>query len=402
MLANNDTRADRNAVDRERPLQIGVSGSYGGFNLGDEGILEGILSGLRRARPTEITVFSRDAEDTRRRHSVERAVQLRGLSRREAQEVVAGLDLFILGGGGILYDADADMYLREVLLAHEAGIPVMVYAISAGPLVDAALRGRVRDALNRATVITVRDRNSRQLLEELGVDREIIVTADPALLLEPEPLTLEQILRAEAIDPEARLIGFSVREPGPAAPNLDVDHYHRLLANAADFMIDRLDAEVVFVPMERRTFDVQHSHGVVGQMSHAQRATVLKRDYTPGQIVSLLERFEFTVGMRLHFLIFSALAGVPFVGLPYATKVAGFLEELRLQAPALEHVSAGRLIAHIDRAWDQREELRARIHQTVPGLKRRARVSNELALGLLSKIEGRRNGRANATVPAAP
>jgi hypothetical protein len=52
--------------------------------------------------------------------------------------------------------------------------------------------------------------------------------------------------------------------------------------------------------------------------------------------------------MRLHFLIFSALAGVPFVGLPYATKVSGFLEELRLQAPALEHVSAGQLIAHTE------------------------------------------------------
>lgn len=184
-----------------------------------------------------------------------------------------------------------------------------------------------------------------------------------------------------------RLVGFSVREPGPAAPRLDVEHYHRLLANAADFIIDRLDAEVVFFPMERRTFDVQHSHGVVGQMSHAQRATVLKRDYTPGQILSLLEHFEFTVGMRLHFLIFSALAGVPFVGLPYATKVAGFLEELRLTAPVLEHVSAGQLIAHIDRAWDQREELRARIRQALPGLQERARSSNEIAVIMLTRPE---------------
>jgi hypothetical protein len=83
---------------------------------------------------------------------------------------------------------------------------------------------------------------------------------------------------AGAIDPDAHLIGFSVREPGPAAPRLDVEHYHRLLANSADFLIDRLDAEVMFIPMERRTFDVQHSHAVVGRMSHAQRATVLKRD----------------------------------------------------------------------------------------------------------------------------
>jgi hypothetical protein len=30
------------------------------------------------------------------------------------------------------------------------------------------------------------------------------------------------------------------------------------LANTADFLIARLDAEVVFFPLERRTFDVQH------------------------------------------------------------------------------------------------------------------------------------------------
>lgn len=364
-------------------FRVGISGSYGGFNLGDEAILQVIVSQLRRSLPVDITVFSRDSQDTTRRHQVERVVNASSLSRRETQELVASLDLFILGGGGILYDADADMYLREVLLAHEANTPVMVCAVSAGPLVDPALRCRVRDALNKAAVITVRDRHARQLLEEVGVQRDIVLTADPAMLLEPEPLTLEEILRAEAIDPGAPLIGFSVREPGPAAPGLDVEHYHRLLANAADFLIDRLDAEVVFVPMERRTFDVQHSHAVVGRMSHAQRATVLKRDYTPGQILSLLGHFQFTVGMRLHFLIFSALAHVPFVGLPYATKVAGFLEEFRLPAPVLEHVSAGQLIAHIDRAWDLRHELRTRIHDSLQGLQTRARANGEVAIEML-------------------
>lgn len=382
-------------MNGHRVFKVGISGSYGGFNLGDEAILSVMVSQLRRSLPVELTVFTRDAEDTRRRHRVERAVQTRELSRRESLQLIAGLDLFILGGGGILYDADADMYLREVLLAHEAGTPVMIYAISAGPLVDPSLRARVRDALDRATLVTVRDRHTRQLLEELGVERDVVLTADPAMLLEPETLTLDEILRAEAIDPDARLVGFSVREPGPAAPLLEVEHYHRLLANTADFVIDRLDAEVVFFPMERRTYDVQHSHGVVGQMNHAQRATVLKRDYTSGQILSLLEHFDFAIGMRLHFLIFSALAGVPFVGLPYATKVAGFLEELHLSAPALEHVSAGQLIAHVDRAWDQREERRARVREALPGLQARARTGHELAVELLA-----RSARRDEAFPA--
>jgi len=372
-------------MERDRTLRVGISGSYGGFNLGDEAILHVIIAELRRAVPVEVTVFSRDPQDTRRRHPVERAVELRRTPRSEAQEVIGSLDLFILGGGGILYDGDADMYLREVFLAHDAGTPVMVYAVSAGPLTDQGVRSRVRDAVDGAAVVTVRDQSSRQLLEEVGVQREIVVTADPAVLLPPEPLTLDEILRAEALDPAARLIGFSVREPGPAAPDLDVEHYHRLLANAADFMVNRLDAEVVFFPLEQRTFDVQHSHAVVGRMSHAQRATVLKRPYTPGQIVSLLRHFDFAVGMRLHFLIFSALAGVPFAALPYAPKVTGFIEELQIQDRPLALMSAGELIANIDRAWDLRHEQRARTESALGELQARANVNTELALGLLSR-----------------
>lgn len=377
------------AASANGKVRIGISGSYGGLNLGDEAILHVIIGELRRSLPVELTVFSRDANDTRRRHDVEHVVQTRQLSRHEELDVLAGLDLFILGGGGILYDADAEMYVGQLERAHEVGTRSMVYAVSAGPLADPAIRHRVRAALDQTDTITVRDKKSRRLLEEIGVGREVVVTADPALLLQPDPLSLDDIVRGEALDPEARLIGFSVREPGPAAPGLDAERYHQLVANAADFVVDRLDAEVVFVPMERRMFDVQHSHGVVAQMRHAPRATVLKREYTPGQILSLLNHFEFTVGMRLHFLIFSALANLPFAGLPYASKVKGFLEELGLPAPGLDHVSAGQLIAHIDRAWDIRETIRARIREALPGLQARARENNRLAVALARKKPAR-------------
>ena len=70
----------------DTPLRVGISGSYGGFNLGDEAILQVILDELRRSTPIEITVFSRDVTDTRRRHRVEHVVELRGTPRREAQE----------------------------------------------------------------------------------------------------------------------------------------------------------------------------------------------------------------------------------------------------------------------------------------------------------------------------
>ena len=381
---------DNQAADHV--YRIGISGSYGGLNLGDEAILQSIMTQLRASVPCEITVFSRDAKDTAARHKVEKSIPVRDLSRDEVRPEVAELDLLILGGGGILYDEAAAIYLREVELAQEHSVPVLVYAVSAGPLHDAAARTLVRDTLSRVDAVTVRERRAQQLLEEVGV-RDIEVTADPAFLLEPEPLP-EDALQREGLNKNRRLIGFSVREPGSAAPDIDETHYHALLANAADYMVDRLDADLVFVPMEPRQKDTQHCHAVVSKMAHAHQATVLKGEYTSGQLLSLISHFDFAVGMRLHFLIFAAINRVPFVALPYSSKVAGFLEDLEIAMPPLKQVNAGQLIAYIDRWWDLRRNLQARLEKSVPEIQTRARRTNEIAMRLLTERRDLRSAEA--------
>jgi len=363
--------------------RVGITGSYGGLNLGDEAILQSIIAELRRELPeVEITVFSRDAEDTKRRHAVERAIAVRKISRAEVVPEIQRLDLLIFGGGGILYDAEVKVYLREVLVAKELGVPVMVFAVGAGPLKDPAAQAAVREALEGVQAITVRERSALQVLEEAGVHRDVVVTADPALLLKPAPLP-RGFLKREGLEGRRRLIGMSVREPGVAAPDIDQNVYHGLLANAADFMIDRWGADIVFVPMERSVLDTQHSHAVIAMMLRAQRATVLKGEYSSAEILAMMGRFQFAVGMRLHFLIFAALRGTPFVALPYSGKVSGFLEDLKLPAPPLNLVNPGRLIAHLDESWDKRRSLRAQLQKSVPPLQERARETIQIAVKLL-------------------
>jgi polysaccharide pyruvyl transferase CsaB len=370
-----------------RRLRVGISGSYGGMNLGDEAILEGILTQLRATVEADVTVFSRVAADTELQHEVERVVPVRTLTRREIAPEVRALDLLVLGGGGLLYDGDAEVYLREVALAQEMGIPVLLYAISAGPLTTSGSRRAVREVLNASPPpsITVRDRLGYRLLEDVGVTQEIHLTADPAFLLTPEELSTDA-LRAEGVDLDRHVVGFSVREPGPAAPHIDPEEYHALLANAADFIIERYDAEVVFVPMEKS--DVQHSHGVVAHMQNAERAEILRRRYSPRQILDLMGRFDFAVGMRLHFLIFAALRGTPFAALPYASKVSGLLEDMGMETPPLGSIGIGQLIAAIDRSWDTRAEIRAKIGERLPAMKARARRTNELLAELLRRRPG--------------
>ena len=130
--------------------------------------------------------------------------------------------------------------------------------------------------------------------------------------------------------------------------------------------------------------DVQHSHAVVAHMQNAERAEILRRRYSPRQVLDLMGHFEFAVGMRLHFLIFAALRGTPFAALPYASKVTGLLEDLGMPTPPLgehRHRAAHRANR---RSWDTRAEIRAKIGERSAALRARAARTNELLLGVLA------------------
>ncbi|GIJ21198.1 polysaccharide pyruvyl transferase family protein [Micromonospora lutea] len=369
-------------------LTIGVLGSYGGRNLGDEAILTGLLTDLRQQEPhARIIVFSRNPAHTAVAHPDVEAVPWEGVSRTDSALVLSQLDLLILGGGGILYDKEARRYLRVVRVAQERGLPLLTYAVGVGPLNEMVDTGMVRETLAGAVQVTVRDQESRMVLEEAGLLNPITVTGDPAFLLEPEDFPAD-FLREEGVPAGKRLVGMSVREPGRAAERLDVDGYHRLLAQIGDFLVHRIDAHVLFVPMERD--DIRHSHGVLSHMIAAERGRILHGTYSPQQVLGLMRHFDLAVGMRLHFLIFAAMMGTPFLPLPYAGKVFDLAQ--RLGVPALRGVEReveGPLLAEVDQLWDEREQRAEVTAQRVARVCDEARGTSQVTRAVLESLRNR-------------
>jgi polysaccharide pyruvyl transferase CsaB len=373
---------------------IGVLGSYGGLNIGDEAILTSMLATLREAVPfAEVVVFSRDAAHTRDAHAVDRVLDARRGRCDAVNQEIAGLDLLVLGGGGLLYDGEATEYLRHVRTAHRNGVPTVAYAVGVGPLTTSQDRRAVREVVSAMTRVTVRDEESKRVLEEVGVERPIEVVADPALLLTPEPLSADALL-SNGVDTSGRLIALSVREPGRAAPDLAVDAYHATLAAVADFAVHRYGGQVVFVPMERG--DVRESHAVLARMTAPDRARVLHGTYGPREVLGLMHHMDLAVGMRLHFLIFAALAEVPFLPLPYAGKVADFARTLGIPTPdSLDRAAVGPLLAAVDRLWDERLTDPGRTRSRVDKLRPRAAATLRHVLELLDRPSTRATSAAD-------
>src|SRR5262249_16071908 len=156
-------------------------------------------------------------------------------------------------------------------------------------------------------------------------------------------------------------------------------------------MVERFDAQILFVPMEvGDNKDPQHSHAVISKMANAQRASVLKGAYPAGAVLGLMKHMSFAVGMRLHFLIFAGIQKIPFVSLPYAAKVSGFLADLKMPMPPISGLNVGKLCAYLDRSWDLRAQIKKRLEESVPPLQERAKKTNQVLYDLLRDLEPKR------------
>jgi polysaccharide pyruvyl transferase WcaK-like protein len=138
----------------------------------------------------------------------------------------------------------------------------------------------------------------------------------------------------------------------------------------------------VFIPMELG--DVRLSHSVIARMVCADHAHVLTGSYRPAEMLGLMAYLDLVIAMRLHVLVFAAVAGTPLFPLSYGAKVTNFIEALGLPAPIpVTRDSVGAVLAAVDRAWDLRQDEPRRLLAPVRELQRRAQRTLDVAVNCL-------------------
>jgi len=66
--------------------------------------------------------------------------------------------------------------------------------------------------------------------------------------------------------------------------------------------------------------------------ANSETVAVIEKEHSASEIMSVVENLDALVGVRLHSLIFAAVAEVPLVGISYDPKIDYFLETLGLEA----------------------------------------------------------------------
>ncbi|MEA4822500.1 MAG: polysaccharide pyruvyl transferase CsaB [Clostridiaceae bacterium] len=301
---------------------VTVCGAYGKGNAGDDAILDAIVRELRDVDPDmPIRVLSRNPAATRLDYRVNSMFTfhipavLRAFKRSR---------LYINGGGSLIQDVTSArslwFYLWTLQTAKRMGLSVMMYGCGIGPLLRKKSERRATKILNGSVdAITLREDDSRKLLESLGVKKpEIISAADPALTLLPaSEERLEPVMDALGLSHDDAYIAVCVRPWAGFDPDA--------IAEAAEYAYGKYHWTPVLLPIELPR-DAAACDAV------AERITCpyirVESRYPAEVTIGLFSKMRGVLAMRLHALVFAAAAGVPAAGISYDVKVAGFLRYL--------------------------------------------------------------------------
>lgn len=359
--------------------KIVISGYYGYGNAGDEAILASMLQAVSKVVPdAQFCVLSGNPARTRKAFDV-RAVH--GKNLLAVMKELFGASLLVSGGGGLIQDSTGFQtivyYLSIVSMARKFRKPVMFYAQGVGPVRTSQGRSMTRKVASKVQLITVRDDESKLLLEEIGVHGPpILVTADPVLALEPAEATrVDAILRDEAVPLDRPVVGLSIR-PWPDSPQ----------AEAGFVAVGRVLVERGFHTLIM-PFQESQDRAVCERVrdSIGDGAQVLRNEYGPTELMGITGRLHAVIGMRLHALIFGAAQGIPVAGVAYDPKVANFLRRMEAPIVALEGMAPDDLVSAAIEVVQNAEKHRERVHRLALAMREKAR---ENAVLLRELVEG--------------
>ena len=309
-----------------------VSGYYGFGNMGDESLLDVIAATLAEEIPgVKIAALTRHPKADARRTG------LRCVPRFSPQAVgtIAGAKLLISGGGSLLQDSTSRRslkYYAGVLGTAEIfGVKSYVYANGIGPVRDKSNRKLTVKVVDRASEVSVRDADSADELRRLGVTREKIrVTADPAFLI--RPYDEHRLARTmERIGVKEGFFAVSLRPPVQKNTDISPTHTADEAVSACVKITEKYGLVPFVIPMQTmqdgeicRYFMEKYNERMRGK----GRTALLYTPENAPELIGVLSKAEFVIGMRLHAIIFASSAEVPVVGLEYDPKVASMMKAL--------------------------------------------------------------------------
>lgn len=404
---------------------IVISGYYGFKNSGDEAVLKSILTALEQEGKEagvviNPVVLSIDPEWTSAAYGVK---SVHRMKLGEVRAAIKASDGLISGGGSLLQDATSPKtipyYLGVLKIAQWLGKPTFIYAQGVGPVNRKLFHPMIRSIFRKCSYISVRDIQSGELLQSMGISEEVIhVVPDPVMglpLAEAEVAhsstsALEEVNPAQ-IDkkpaPELKetgvasvssieedrsfeeppflstrsnhtiagvgtlpVIGISVRYWNPDRKEL------KAVAEGLKALAEKRAVHLRFLPFHQPD-DFEASQFIVNALGDISRngskISFYLDEKQPQDMLHEVSRCDLILGMRLHSLIYAANQCVPLLGISYDPKIDHFLKRLESKPVGTsELLDAEALKRQLQHLLDEAEAWKAEHGEQIAVLKQEA------------------------------
>ena len=293
-------------------------------------------------------------------------------------------DSFSDGKGGFSIDIDS-----TILFGVSLKKPIVIYSQSIGPFKWAVI-ALARYCLNEASLVIVREEITKNYLEEMGVKSPIHLIADCAFVLEPAPYDhIENILSKENIDTTKRpLVGISAN----AMLDDKENNYANSMAQTIDYVIEKLNAQVVFVPhVVSPVAGGKGDDRVMGEKiyklaKNKENINLIKGDYSPEELKGIIGLCDMFIGGRMHANIAAISSCVPTIATAWSHKYYGIMRTVGQEKYVCDFKTMNfeELKSKIDDLWDNKEKIREELKVKVEEQKRLAWYSGEMVRDLLN------------------
>lgn len=382
---------------------IGILGGYGVKNFGDEAILAQILNSLyqyfknqEKGADINFVIYSYDSKftlDTIKFKNIS-VIQLPHtyFSIHFFPRIIMSLlkiDLFIIGGGSVIYDRILPLLSSVILFLKILRKKIMCYSIGMSHV--RSLQGRLlaKYVLNLIDIMTFRDYLAFNHSKSLSITRPLIeITADPAFSFFPRKKLNFKILQSE-LNNGSPLVGFCVRGWYGMGDSEEIfKRINKIIQEIIRFLIKEKKFKIIFIPLSFnvKSDDRQAAYELVSNLDSflLKNITILDSEYNPEEIAELLGEMDMVISMRLHSLIFSAIQGIPIIGLNYDPKVKGFMEYISLKENLIESdFSISKSLEIVKVTWERRIKISSFLKNKSKILREKTKRDVFLAVSLL-------------------
>lgn len=357
-----------------RPVDFVLCGYYGRHNLGDDMALKAFADNMvNRCGADSITLLSADSKNTKCKY-INNVVHRFNLVK--IYRIMKRTNVFVLGGGSILQDATSSRsmfyYTHIAGKAKSLGCKVMLYSNGVGPIIKKHNRIRAVKLLNKADMITVRDRRSQVYMRSIGVKNEnIMLTAD-------ETFTLNKDAIAEPYEGlgEGKYLCINLR-------NSDIND--KFIQRFSEFL-NKAAEKYGYIPV---LLPVHYSKDI-SILTHISKLLTCKhvlidKTLPHRQTLGILNKCDVTIMERLHAVIFSCIYSKPFLAVNYDPKVLSFCIEMGMEdyVIALASFDKKKISKQFDLLMQNKSQLQKTLSEKAAAKQMLAQLNAECAYTLL-------------------